>query len=709
MSNVFGDIILFLSSIPKFEDTKLILKNSKVVSINKIVFSAYSKKILELVFLSENEGYLCLDGIDEKYFNILKKFIYERNELEWTEEVVAYMIFTLFIFDVPRMQKFVLSIFKKVDPIQLFYMIKAFAANDKLNSDVANKSFIFFAENIDIDVINEENILMLGKESIELISRYLPLEKKRIRGLFQKYQSEINTMLRQLSIFGSKEAIDESTCSKLSLLRTYADKDCIEICGLKKWFTYIVNWFFYSYDRNVYDFSVFMDFVVDCDEICTGLIKKILVEFEQRLGNVLSADECKYFVRCFNKIKKSTDPSKCCCKYCKQYFFYTISNDTKSRRITENSTDFFNNVYDNSEITLRDKCHEGSISSTNYTISHKTFSTYGPGSLIYSSAPSMITTNVHTDDTSTLFEERSNYIEKLKIFDNSIIIAGGNFANNKLYDYDIYSYDILRNKCGIVDSICTGREECKIEYKDGNIFVFGGKNRSGEKIHSIKALNIKNGEIKNMNDSFSCGRTNHATILQDDYVYIIGGKLDDKNETIVQYNLKYEKKSLIFPDKPFEIIDHSLCKYENTIYIFGGIKENKLKNMLIFDPRSKDRLIKCKSPPIPIFRTSIVQNANVITSFGGAEFSNNRSELIAHDKIFEFDPRADKWIQCDLHCGRPFYSGGSCYINESFYTFGGYDFNSNPQNEIYIFKDKSWNNIANFPVSLAGFDFFLLP
>uniref|UniRef100_A0A0K0FUS3 BTB domain-containing protein n=1 Tax=Strongyloides venezuelensis TaxID=75913 RepID=A0A0K0FUS3_STRVS len=726
--NAFDDMILFLSSIPKFADTKLMLKNNNSVSISRVVYSCYSEEILKLSFRSEDKEYLFLSDIDIKYFNILKKFIYQRNEFEKSGETAAYLILTSYIFGVSQMRKFVSSFFKKIDPLVVLNRIREISATDKLSDKVINKSYDFFARNIDTDIVNENNILKFDKESVQLLSQFLPGKDNGVRELFIKYEEDMNEMLKKLSIFSSRETIEKNPGPKSRLLKNYANDKCVAICGYKEWFIYIINWFFHCPDRNINDFLVFLDCVKKYDEICLGLIQCILVGFKESLIKLLTPEEGETFVNSLTAIKMSVRSSECNCDYCKEYPDSLDEGSNEVEEFIDDDIDDFERNYDKKEVSLLVKSYKGKNtfddeddeldgleSASVFCNSLHSGSTFERESNIYENGSDVTAMNSSVafadplaDDLSTLLDDETVHTEELRNFSNCILIVGGDNTGNHLSDDDVYLYDIKNNRCDVVPEIYVGRKGCKIEHKDGNVFVFGGEDNNKTRESSIITFNIRNKNIKNMRDSFSCGRVNHATIRQDNYVYIIGGELNDENETIVRYDLENERKVAYSFREPFEITGHSLCQYQNAIYIYGGLTQIKSRNMFLFDHRSKCGLVKLESPPFPILQTSVALVDNVITSFGGRTFSKERPEPIVHKKILQYNPRSDNWSECELKCRHSFYNGGACYVDEKFYTFGGYNSSNETQRSIYVFENGPWKKVASFPVPLADFDFVCL-
>uniref|UniRef100_A0A0N5BA53 BTB domain-containing protein n=1 Tax=Strongyloides papillosus TaxID=174720 RepID=A0A0N5BA53_STREA len=726
--NAFDDMIIFLSAIPKFADAKLVLKNNNNVSISRIVYSCYSEEILKLSFCSEDRGYLFLNDIDIEYFNILKKFIYQRNEFEKSGETAAYLILTSYIFGVSQMRKFVSSFFKKTDPLVVLNRIRDISTADKLSDEVVSKSYDFFAGSIDADMVNMNNIFKFDKESVQLLLQFLPKKDNGVRELFVKYEKDMDEMLEKLSIFRSKETIEKNPGSKLRLLKNYANDNCVAICGYKEWFIYIINWFFHCNDRNIDDFLVFLDCVKTYDEICSGLVQCILVGFRGTLMKLLTPGEGDTFVNSLTAIKKFVKSNECNCDYCKEYAdSLDGDNDEVVEFIDENIDDFERN-YDKEEVSLLVKSYKGKNilddeedeldgleSASVFCDSLHSGSTFGRESNIYENGSGVTAQDSPVafadplaDDLSTLMDDESTHKEKLRNFSNCILIVGGDNTRNYLSDHDVYLYDIKNNRSDVVPDIYVGRKGCKVEYKDGNVFVFGGEDNNGNRDSSIITFNIRNKSIRNMRDSFSCGRVNHATIRQDNYVHIIGGELNDENETIVRYDLEHEKKVAYSFREPFEIFGHSLCEYQNAIYIYGGLTQIKSRNMFLFDHRSKRGLVKLKSPPIPILQTSVAWVDNAITSFGGKTVLKERSEPVVHKKILQYNPRSDDWSECELQCRHSFYAGGACYVDEKFYTFGGYNSSNKPQRSIYVFENGPWRKAASFPVPLADFDFIYL-
>uniref|UniRef100_A0A0K0E528 BTB domain-containing protein n=1 Tax=Strongyloides stercoralis TaxID=6248 RepID=A0A0K0E528_STRER len=715
----FGEVVLFLSALPKFADANLVLKDGVMVPISRVVFASFSRRILGVSFNSENRDYICLNDVDKKYFEVLKQFIYTRNDMDRSEETIALMILTSYIFGVPQIWKYVTSIFKEIDPVKLFFSIKTISTKDRLSRIVIDKSLYFFVKNINVNTVTVKSVLTFGKEAIELLSsRYLTEEKGEIKKLFDRYDLEIKDMLKKLSIFESKEKIQENLDLKVNILKGYSTKECVAICGYKRWFDYIVNWFLYSRDRNVDDFVEFLDCIVDYEGICIGLIERILFLFDRNFKNMFDSEKFEYLANSLNLIKNSVMSKICSCKYCEGYNNnFTASNYRETEKFIDDNAEYFRKNYQKLKVTPNLRNFQRNIFDINYREVDDSVSVFESASAIYNQSQCPSTTmydgsessgtsknltivNTYVDDTSNLSGKRNIWIKEPSSSSKSILIAGArNFGNS------LFFYDIENRKCRVLEDKFIDREGCKIEYMDGNIFIFGGKSQSGKSDSDIVAFNIESRKSINMRGAFSCGRTRHATIRQDNFVYIIGGLLDDKKETLVKYDLEYERKSVYIFDEPFGIIDHSLCEFQNSVYMFGGLTFNKTRNMFALDFRSKDCLRKLKPPPLPIFKTSVLQNGNILTSFGGATFQKGGTEFVALDQILQYDPTADNWISCNLNCGRSFYSGGACCVDEMFYTFGGFDSNGVPQKGVYLFKDGSWEHIGNLPTPLGGFDY----
>lgn len=140
-------------------------------------------------------------------------------------------------------------------------------------------------------------------------------------------------------------------------------------------------------------------------------------------------------------------------------------------------------------------------------------------------------------------------------------------------------------KCQINGThVSIARHSC-IAYKD-SLYYFGGKidrTNLSNKIYVYNTKTYEMNQISDNNKSSPSPRCNHCAVLVDDSMIIIGGSTSKHIcGSIYEYNLisgKWSKKQLKITPR----IYHQCIVQDNYIFVIGGINDNQTPNLEIID------------------------------------------------------------------------------------------------------------------------------
>ena len=279
-------------------------------------------------------------------------------------------------------------------------------------------------------------------------------------------------------------------------------------------------------------------------------------------------------------------------------------------------------------------------------------------------------------------------------YGDSLYIIGGCDINGKCYN-SIYTYDFSSDTWSLIlpiGEIPTIRQGHTCNLYGNKLILFGGNYNSDIK-NDLFILNLKNFEWKkiNLDDNLNkIGRTNHNSIIFNEYLYIFGGYNNDGysndffkinlinyNLSFIEYkgNIPYERSNFIF----------ELDKNNKKIYLFGGFKENEnLNDFYEFNIEknswkniTKKINIKKKYDGIK----GIIFNDKMYF-FGGCDLLNKK----CNKKIFIYDLKKEKLInKKNKKISKRENYDINIYLNKLI-IFGGSSFDMKYYNDIFMYE-----------------------
>ena len=282
-------------------------------------------------------------------------------------------------------------------------------------------------------------------------------------------------------------------------------------------------------------------------------------------------------------------------------------------------------------------------------------------------------------------------------FGDSLYLIGGCDINGKCYN-SIYTYNFTIDRWSLIipiGEIPTIRQGHTCNLFGNKLILFGGNYNSDIK-NDLFILNLRNFEWKKiiLNDEElnKIGRTNHNSIIFNEYLYVFGGynnngysndffkiNLINFNITFIESlgNIPYERSNFIF----------DINKDNNKIYLFGGFKENENLNDF-YEFNIEKNYWKNITNKINIKKkydgiSGIIFN-NKMYFFGGCDLLKKK----CNKKIFIYDLEKEKLLKKkNKKLSKRENYNINIYLN-NLIIFGGSSFDMKYFNDIFMYETK---------------------
>uniref|UniRef100_A0AC35TJK9 Kelch repeat protein n=1 Tax=Rhabditophanes sp. KR3021 TaxID=114890 RepID=A0AC35TJK9_9BILA len=232
---------------------------------------------------------------------------------------------------------------------------------------------------------------------------------------------------------------------------------------------------------------------------------------------------------------------------------------------------------------------------------------------------------------------------------SKMILFGGILCEDAVVEIDIKEQSVKT-----IGSLLIEKSYHSSEKIENNIFVLGGYNDL-----KIEKYNLETNQSEVLSSEMTCNKTDYASIVYSNKIYVIGGLLNNVSIDSVEY-YEPEKMTWFNGQKLLkEMYRHDSVVVDEIIYAVGAEFSNKFQR---FDPR-EGKWSYLADIPNKTFYTALSSFEKTISCSGGGETPS---------LCQVYDIKSDKWSQMP-NLATPVWGAKSMEDEKSITVVGGYN------------------------------------